>query len=696
MGHDVRLSEEPIHIFEMNVDGSGLRQLTDHEMWSDLDPTYLPSGNICFVSDRCGFSLQCNEWNKDETSTNLYVIKPDGGEIRRMSVTKDGDYLPHALDDGQVAYTRWEYQERGWAPIQSIWTIRPDGTWADALFKQHMNAPWALEETRSIPGSHKLVAIATGHHTLPIGPLCIIDPHVGTNDANGIAIVTPGARNPEGPMAGAPVAEGGVRDAGGFYSHPWALGDPGSGAGSGKFFLCCYSHGNKQTEPAGFGVYLIDVFGNKELLFRDAAISSFEPIPLRARPRPPVLPEMIDLRKDHAVCSVSRAGDGVAGVDLGLAKYLRVSQGLGWPYDKEHGGFRYERDAKATGLNWNPVRVLGTVPLDGDGKALFRVPADQSMYFQLLDANHMELRRMRSFISFQPGEVRGCVGCHETKAIAATMVDPEPFGRAKAPADLTPPPWGGDTINFLRHVQPVLDKLCIGCHSGAKPAGGLDLFGGLTANHNVAYDSLVDRKRGLLAICNKNSNADVTLPMQYGSHASKLVKVLKSEAHAKRVQFSREDWIRLVTWIDVNCVYHDRFWNKRPAKAAYDLAADKALAGQIAAAQQKCAACHKPAEVSRLDWIDVRDPARSLFLLAPLAKAGGGDGKCVVRVAPAGAAAPYADKADADYQTVLKLVQEAVRKAVESPRRDLEWMTGPSRPRWSPASPSRPGPLRSH
>ena len=61
-----------------------------------------------------------NEYDKDETSCNLYVMRPDGSNIRRLSVNKDGDYLPHVLDDGMIAYTRWEYHERSWAFIQSI------------------------------------------------------------------------------------------------------------------------------------------------------------------------------------------------------------------------------------------------------------------------------------------------------------------------------------------------------------------------------------------------------------------------------------------------------------------------------------------------------------------------------------------------------------------------------------------------
>jgi hypothetical protein len=58
--YHLRRTVEPTHIFETDTDGKDLRQLTSGE-WSDLDPTYAPSGDIVFVSERCGTSLQCNE-----------------------------------------------------------------------------------------------------------------------------------------------------------------------------------------------------------------------------------------------------------------------------------------------------------------------------------------------------------------------------------------------------------------------------------------------------------------------------------------------------------------------------------------------------------------------------------------------------------------------------------------------------------
>jgi mono/diheme cytochrome c family protein len=663
LGHQTRLDEAPTHLFEVGVDGGNLRQLTNHRFWSDLDPTYLPSGEIAFVSERCGASLQCNEMNKDETSCNLYAMRGDGSRIRRLSASKDGDYLPHCLDDGTIGYTRWEYEQRGWAHIQSLWTIHPDGTAADAWFKQHLNNPWALEDFHSIPGTnnHRLVAIATGHHTLAAGPVVIITPSQGMNDSLSIRIVTPGVQPPEGTMSGQPVAEGGVTDRGGFYMTPWPLSE--------KYFLASYSAGPQQTDPTGYGIYLIDVFGNKELLYRDPSISCFAPIPLRPRPRPPVLPDRTDPASHQAVCSLSAATVGAPGVEPGRAKYLRILQGIQWPYSERYGGERYEPDAKGA-ENWNPTRVLGTVPLEADGSAHFTVPADEAVYFQLLDENQMELRRMRSFISFQPGEKRACVGCHETRAVAPPDVK-FPTAMAHDPVAPLPPAWGTGAMSFLRDVQPIFDAHCVQCHHGLRPAGGLDFSAGLTSTNgrtrNVAYDTLFSHQ--LIARSNVHDDARVTMPLAFGSHRSKLVQVLREGACGRRAQLSPDEWLRLVTWIDLNGPYHDRFINKRAERPPYDLAADTGLAASLQAVHaRRCQQCHSSADVSRLSWIDLQQPGQSLFLIAPLARSSGGSEKCGRPV--------YRDPSDPDYQVVLKLVREGVRKAWDAPRRDLVALTG--------------------
>ena len=725
----LRRTEEPIHLYEIGVDGAGLRQLTSGE-WSDLDPTYAPNGDIVFVSERCGTSLQCNEYDKDETSCNLYVMRPDGTAIRRLSVNKDGDYLPHALDDGTIGYTRWEYHERSFAYIQSLWTIRPDGTQADAIFKQHFVDPWALEDVRSIPGTRnqKLVCVAAGHHTLAAGPVVIVTPGLGLNDPRGMGIVTPGVLPPEGGMDGVPVPEGGVRDPGGYYMHPWPLSE--------KTFLASYTFGNGKTglasevDPAGYAIYLIDVFGTKELIYRDPAISCFAPIPLRARPRPPVLPEVtpqaenrltegipsgrvvrrtpetgqrsqLDRRRRRAVAPTPSLASGVGGAVPGPSyatcilstvsygcdgiaperiRFLRIAEPIGWPYDNERGGQRYGEDHRYGGpgaerknlTSWTPLRILGDVPVERDGSAKFRVPVDTAVYFQILDADRMELRRMRSFISFQPGEQRACTGCHESRAVAPVPAQQaSSIAMTREASDPQPPPWGDRPVSFLRDIQPVLDRHCASCHSGLKPAGGMDLFGGLISydrevagyGHNRAYETIIEK--GLVSISAvRAQDASITPPLAYGSHKSKLITCLTDAAHQGKVQLTAEDRLRLVMWIDANAPYHDRFVNKRAAHPAYDLAGDQALLKDLTAVHaRRCGTCHKGDEVTRLDWIDLRDPARSLFLTAPLAREAGGSGKC--------SQVAYQDASDADYRAVRALVAGAVKKAWEQPRRDV-------------------------
>ena len=137
------------------------------------------------------------------------------------------------------------------------------------------------------------------------------------------------------------------------------------------------------------------------------------------------------------------------------------------------------------------------------------------------------------------------------------------------------------------------------------------------------------------------------------------------EAHRQRVQLNPDERLRLTMWMDANAPYHDRFVNKRAPKKAYDIANDKALSQQLADVHaRRCAACHKPAEVTRLDWIDLRQPERSLFLLAPLSKTAGGTQACKEPV--------YQDTTDPDYQSVRELLTAAARKAWQAPRRDLQ------------------------
>ena len=657
--YELRRTVEPTHLFEIGADGSGLRQLTRGE-WSDLDPTYLPSGEVAFTSERCAYSLQCNELDKDETSCNLYITDASGQNVRQLTINKDGDYLPHTFANGLIGYTRWEYHERLWAQIQSIWVVRPDGTGADAVFKQHFNDPWALEDARSIPGSHKLVATAAGHHTLATGPIVLVDPAVGINNEAGIRIVTPGVLPPEGGMSGSAVDEGGVPGSGGYYQTPWPLSE--------RHFLVSYTYGTPQDEK-GYGLYLIDVYGTRELLYRDPEISCSHPIPLQPRVKPPVLAPLSNEAAQFATCVVTDVYEGVEGVERGAIRYLRIASCLAWPYDNTHGGQRYEPDVKSVMINWNPARVIGIVPVEADGSAYFQVPANEAVYFQALDADFMEVRRMRSFINFEPGETRGCTGCHETRSTAPVNVSRStPLAMLRGPSTPQPPSWGTQAVNFLSDVQPVLDAKCASCHSGLKPAGNIDLSGGLTAKYNRAWETINEKQ--LIARSNIGDDARITLPYEFGSHKSRLILALQDQNHATDVQLNPDDWMRLVTWVDLNGPYHAGFLNKRSGQPEYNLATDTDLRATLTTVHhRRCADCHPAEELSRTDWVDVFHPERSRFLVAPLGTAGEGIRPCSRRV--------YTSSDDTDYQTVLRAVSDAAARTWREPRRDIRECSTP-------------------
>ena len=136
------------------------------------------------------------------------------------------------------------------------------------------------------------------------------------------------------------------------------------------------------------------------------------------------------------------------------------------------------------------VTILhGVVPVEEDGSAHFTVPAGRSVFFQALDEDYMELERMRTFVNLQPGEVRGCIGCHQPRNEAPPAQPP--LAMLRPPA--LPRPQPGDTtvprpLYYPTDVQPILDEHCVQCHGGEKTEGNLVLTGELTTFFSRSYE----------------------------------------------------------------------------------------------------------------------------------------------------------------------------------------------------------------
>ena len=614
------------NLYEMSLRDRGITRLTDNPAHNDVEPCMLPDGSYVFASDRNPFGNQCaGPFLQNKRCTSLFRFDPRRSDRPvAISNNKDFDRHPHVLNDGTVAFMHWEYQERGLYTSQNLWQCRPDGTKMDAFFKQHISVPYSVRDAQQAPDSDLCVATCQGHHDAQDGPVILFDPSMGINNEQAMWNVTPGTSGIEGglgPLKDQIVPEGGVENRGGFYINPFPMSE--------KAFLTGHCMTGNEAE---FALYYIDVWGNKELIHRDDDMSCFMPHPLRRRTRPPAVADTVDPEADYATAFVENVYRDLPDVEKGAVKYLRISQRLFLPapVDYDDPDYSYNHYHYLPGdstsyhfgyWTWAPTRTVGTVKVEEDGSAYFKVPAGVPVFLQALDENHCEVRRMRTFFTLQRGEFRGCMGCHETKTeTAGTQPSYPKETLEKGPQTPEPPPWGINTVfDYRKHVQPILNKHCVSCHAGSNPKAGLDFtareIGGFAQSfrtmHGLAPDDptpikymkwhlelhpearndeyLAEKKDGeypdvhrgsqkaiqrmeqneypgmLIAISNRHAHSEITMPYQFGSNKSKLVRTLLDDPKHRKIKerMSGNEWLRLVTWVDYNAPYHSTVINVR-------------------------------------------------------------------------------------------------------------------------------------
>jgi hypothetical protein len=596
-----RPKPEGFRIYEIGVDGQGLRQVTPppadedrriarygktsygdgfygsmgYRFWTDdVHPCYLPDGGLCFASTRCEHGVLCTPAHY-LACTTLFRIDADGGGLRPLSQGALSEFTPTMMDDGRILYNRWEYVYKGIAAVQSLWTMRPDGSGSEEFYGNNIANPGVLWQARQVPGHpRQAVCIGCGHEPLGIGPVLLVDLAQGKRTSAAMTSLTPNVRIQN--LRGLYQLRNGVwrEDVfGPFHADPYPLSD--------QFFLVACNPSGRYNDETGYGIYLLDVFGNRVPIYHDGEISCWQPMPLRPRKRPPVLPAVkVESPKGEVTATVflSDVYRGLEGVKPGTVKYLRVMEQIPKPWAAELDFDRGEdRGADGFGghlaVSWNShiwIAVLrGIVPVEEDGSACFEVPARRNLFFQALDEKFMEVQRMRTFVNFEPGEQRSCIGCHEHRTQApegrpAWALRRPPAKLAAQPGEVAPRP-----LYYPTDVQPILDRHCVRCHNGKDPKAAPDLRGELTTLFNRSYESLLQGKL-VNAIQEWNSgtyamqNAEAVPPYTYGSHRSKLVEVLRKGHYDARL--TKEEWIKLVTWIDGGAPYYGSYFGRRHLK----------------------------------------------------------------------------------------------------------------------------------
>ena len=454
-----------LHVFTANADGSDLRQLTDGT-WNDFYPCFLPNERIAFVSERRGGYFRCG---RECPNYTIFDMNPDGSSMRCLSYHETNEWAPVVSNDGKILWTRWDYIDRHGTTAHHPWVMSLNGSDPRQLhgnFTLRRQRADTEMDLRPIPNSQKLVATAAPHHGQNYGSLVVIDSrNADREETDSMACVR--RLTPE---TGFPESQAGAQR----WGFPYPISE--------DLFLAVADfsvpvEAGLQWNPAfkgNYGIYLLDRFGNQELLYRDPEIGCASPIPLQARKRPVVVPELvepgdippqnyIDLppfeldKRPQATVTLANVYQSLKPLpenrpirSLRVVQIYPMSVPSGDPPHEV--GFR-ERSS------WDSVNlvrgVLGTVPVETDGSAHFTVPAQVEIFFQALDSQGNAVQSMRSGTYFQPGDNVGCVGCHEPKGQITRPVTSLPKAFKRPPSKLQPEAEGSRPVNFPELVQPV-------------------------------------------------------------------------------------------------------------------------------------------------------------------------------------------------------------------------------------------------
>ena len=531
--------QDYFHLWAMHDDGSAPRELTSGP-FHDFFPRPLPDGGMAFISTRCRARFLC--WRPQ--AFVLFRMELDGSGIQPLSHANLSEWTPSLMNDGRILWMRSEYLDKGADFGHTLWAIRPDGTHPELIFGNNTLNCYA--HGHEVPGTTEILCTLVSHGGDLNGPIALIDPAQGRSNPQAIHNLTPDTKP--------------------RYHMDWArkqcFRDPVPI--SQDYFLCSHAPADK------FGLYVIDRYGNRELLYLDPAMGSMSPTLLRPSTPPPILPRLEETLAGHPDLGQFIVADVYQGLEpvvkRGAVKYLRVCQELrsdlkqlpSGEYQNDHEAFEdwYASPThKVKGPNGWPSYVaksnLGTAPVEEDGSANFYAPSGKVLYFQALDKDYNELQRMRSVVQLQPGEQRSCVGCHEPRLTAPRAASSRPLALKREPSQLQPPPWGAGPFAYEQVVQPVWDAKCSSCHD-AKDSRRINL----TASRDVegvpaSYRMLIEQGWVHYFDYTWGQEHRLAEPMTFGTLQSKLWPVLDAGHHG--VVLNREEMQRIKCWIDLNC-----------------------------------------------------------------------------------------------------------------------------------------------
>jgi hypothetical protein len=667
------------HLYEINTDGADLRQITDGP-WDDIEPTYLPDGDIAFCSTRCKRWIGC--WLA-ETAT-LFRCDRAGQNMEMLSSGSFTENTPAVLSDGRILYTRWEYVNRDPVSFHHLWTMNPDGT-AQMVYFGNMRLGGVFIDATPNPGGNGIVLINSPGH--------------GRNEHHGYVAIATGANGPNARSSMKNISKSAD------FRDPYPLNE--------QEFLVA----------RGNAILLMNSQGETAVVHEGGMLPLHEPRPIRRLHRQRVSPHRAHSNKSTATLLVSNvySGRNMAGVELGAVKKLLVMEDLPKPANFHGGGSQ----PLGHGVTSTLKRILGTVPVEPDGSAYFEVPAKRSIYFALLDEKDESIKQMRSFVTLAPGETVGCVGCHEPRQETPDhAARRRPLALDRRSSRIEPVRYVPEIMDFPRDIQPILDKHCVRCHNHRQRDGGLTLLGDHGPVFSHSYYSLYlhwqIKDTGTEPRHGTGRQPGNDKPYTTYSSASALMDKLKSSHYDVRLSAHEKKMIRL--WIDTGATYAGTYaaygtgqvggcWrNNEPIREMADDWPSTAPAQD--AVRRRCGSCHPAKQLAQhvtaqvatdhgdmLSWTrplsrysrhniyNLTRPDKSLILLAALSDkaVGYAAGKAVTQ---AQQAAPvkedrtkrpipiehpivFENTSDPDYRKILAHITAAQSKLEEIIRFDM-------------------------
>ncbi len=557
--------EGKYHLFQMNLETGKIEQLTDGPD-DDFDPVLLPDGDLLFISTRRGGFARCTGSYEPVMTATLHK-RHKNGTVQCLSWHETNEWNPTVLKDGRILYSRWDYVDREAARFMNLWVTNPDGTGAQAVFGNYTEKVVAALQAKEIPNTNKIMFLGSGHHIAVGGTLAIFDPAKAKYDPKTsedtldcLELLSPEIPFPETlvPDSGNKLAYVSDRY---FYS-PYPLSedfylvsyshDPNGG------YLAHHSYGYRGTCGESFssgkmGIYYRDRFGNQELIYEDSKTSCRYPLQLKSRPVPAViaskLPEKETTWGTFVLSNVYESL--VPFPEKRPIKELRVFQILPKYPD-------YVSNIPAVGHTRaaNARLYLGSVPVEEDGSAHFKVPAQKPLYFQAVDAEGKAVHTMLSEVYLQPGENRGCIGCHEQIQTTVKNIAEKSIALKRPASNLMPGPKGTNPMSYPILVQSILDRSCVKCHDGSAKASSPDLRGEPDGNYSISYNRLRPFLKWYQWGSGDSIDRIASQPGKGGCDMSPLTKILDDKNHQGKIELSEEDRRSLYLWMDANIPFY--------------------------------------------------------------------------------------------------------------------------------------------